>query len=446
MLFRVGALTTSQDVALRLDWASNTNERDSWAYKITVFPATPLWQTEASQTSTTLFSVKAVNQDVAWACGGNGTATSPVVIRTTNGGSTWTVVTSNLTGQDLYCISSTDANRAWVGTGSGRIYGTSDGGATWAQQTYPGNQSPFIDGVWFFNDGTGYAMGDPPSAAAGNYVVLKSTDFGQTWTHTTTEPPNAANEAGWNNSFWCTDASHIWFGSNQSRVWRSVDGGATWASGASGSTNSYAVSFKDANNGLVGHSGGIIRISSNGGATWATASSPTASDIQGLSFLSGTNSAWINAGAVPYRTTNNGSSWSAQTVYPISGTLYHSSFADTSNGWAVTSNGEVLHYRPAGSTAVEQDQLVPTDYALEQNYPNPFNPSTVIGYRIQERGFVSLKVFDVLGREVATLVKEVKQPGTYSVQWDASGEASGVYFYRIQAGDFVATEKLLFLR
>ncbi|HCV43670.1 MAG TPA: hypothetical protein DGH68_09315, partial [Bacteroidetes bacterium] len=346
MMFKVGTITSSVDVAIRLDWVSNTNERDSWAYKVTAFPATPLWQTEASTTSTALFSVKALSSNVAWASGGNSSATAPVVIRTTNGGSTWTTVTGNLTGQDLYCISAVDANRAWVGTGSGRIYATTNGGITWAQQVYPGMQSPFIDGIWFFNDGTGYALGDPATTAAGTYVVLKSTDFGQTWAHTASEPSSVASEGGWNNSFWCTDVGHIWFGTNQtSKILRSTNGGNSWLTGPSGAANSYAISFKDNSNGLVGHSTGAIRVSIDGGATWTAVSSPTTNPIQGLSFLSGTNSAWISAAAVPYRSTNNGTNWTAQTVYPISGTLNHNSFADTSNGWAVTSNGEVLHYR-----------------------------------------------------------------------------------------------------
>jgi len=116
---------------------------------------------------------------------------------------------------------------------------------------------------------------------------------------------------------------------------------------------------------------------------------------------------------------------------------------------------------PAGSQpdmgALENSLGTPTDVAdgrsgvpalfeLAQNYPNPFNPVTKIGYRIQERGFVSLKVFDVLGREVATLVGEEKPSGTYSVSWDATGRASGVYLYRLESRGFSQTRKLILLR
>ncbi|MBI5472722.1 MAG: T9SS type A sorting domain-containing protein, partial [Ignavibacteriae bacterium] len=89
---------------------------------------------------------------------------------------------------------------------------------------------------------------------------------------------------------------------------------------------------------------------------------------------------------------------------------------------------------------------IPRTTALEQNYPNPFNPVTRIPYSVRGLGFVSLKVYDLLGREVATLVNEVKAPGTYSVQWDGKGYASGVYLYKLQTDNLVATRKLLLLR
>ena len=97
------------------------------------------------------------------------------------------------------------------------------------------------------------------------------------------------------------------------------------------------------------------------------------------------------------------------------------------------------------------DPTLPKEFALHQNYPNPFNPVTVISYQLPVHGYVSLKVFDVLGREVATLVNEVKEAGEYSVQWDASDTPSGLYFYRISAQgaegkSFSDVKKMLLIR
>jgi endo-1,4-beta-xylanase len=86
---------------------------------------------------------------------------------------------------------------------------------------------------------------------------------------------------------------------------------------------------------------------------------------------------------------------------------------------------------------------VPDHFSLSQNFPNPFNPTTSFEFRVAGSEFVSLKVLDMLGREVATLVKEYRQPGTYSVSWNASGLPSGVYFCRMQAGGFTETKKLI---
>ena len=85
-------------------------------------------------------------------------------------------------------------------------------------------------------------------------------------------------------------------------------------------------------------------------------------------------------------------------------------------------------------------------YGLEQNYPNPFNPSTKIKFSIPEIGHVTLKVYDVLGNEIATLVNEEKQAGSYEIKFDATQLSSGIYFYKLQAGDFVETKKMILLR
>lgn len=89
---------------------------------------------------------------------------------------------------------------------------------------------------------------------------------------------------------------------------------------------------------------------------------------------------------------------------------------------------------------------VPKEFALLQNYPNPFNPVTHFSFRTANSGLVTLRVYDVLGREVATLVNETREPGEYRVEWDATSEPSGVYYCRMQAGSFVFTKTLVFLK
>jgi hypothetical protein len=94
----------------------------------------------------------------------------------------------------------------------------------------------------------------------------------------------------------------------------------------------------------------------------------------------------------------------------------------------------------------EDEPTVPVTYELEQNYPNPFNPSTTIRYSVPWSGPVTVTIFDLVGREVETLFEGDKSPGTYEVMWDAANEPSGLYFYRLQAGDFEETKSMLLVR
>ena len=95
---------------------------------------------------------------------------------------------------------------------------------------------------------------------------------------------------------------------------------------------------------------------------------------------------------------------------------------------------------------VEKQPTIPEDFVLLQNYPNPFNPSTTIEFSLPRASDVTLKVYNVLGKVVATLVNEELNVGTYTTQWNASGVASGIYFYRLKVRGFVQTKKLVLLK
>ena len=116
--------------------------------------------------------------------------------------------------------------------------------------------------------------------------------------------------------------------------------------------------------------------------------------------------------------------------------------------WALRDFMGNAYYRPLTEvTAVENENLTsPNGYALYQNYPNPFNPSTVISYQLLVNSYVSLKVYDILGKEVTTLVNEEKPAGEYIVEYNASEIPSGVYIYQLRAGNYVDTKKMLYLK
>jgi len=97
-------------------------------------------------------------------------------------------------------------------------------------------------------------------------------------------------------------------------------------------------------------------------------------------------------------------------------------------------------------TGVEEENSLPTVYSLYNNYPNPFNPSTTINYDLPKQSNVTLKIYNIVGEEIATLINQEQNAGRYQVQWNAAQLASGIYFYQLKSGDFVSTKKMILLK
>jgi len=148
---------------------------------------------------------------------------------------------------------------------------------------------------------------------------------------------------------------------------------------------------------------------------------------------------------------NEGNTTAVVTTPGITGStpaISISSGGTSTNPATVVSSGCIVNTlcTTVGVNEDEGSLSIPKEYKLAQNYPNPFNPSTTIKYSIPSSEFITLKVFDVLGNEVETLVNEEKSAGSYEVNFNASNLASGIYFYTLQAGKFTETKKLILLK
>lgn len=151
------------------------------------------------------------------------------------------------------------------------------------------------------------------------------------------------------------------------------------------------------------------------------------------------------------KTASNPGTWPVDTLscsFPQgfdSVVVHYASPPPTCKDYGVIYMADNMRVTPFNLTVVSEGEL-PEMFTLRQNYPNPFNPITTIQYELSRVSRVALKVYNMLGQEVTTLVDGPKQPGRYSVKWDAPNAAGGLYFYRLTAGDFVQTKKLLLIK
>lgn len=395
------------------------------------------WAPQTSPVTGALNSVWAVNTDIAWMCGPAG-----VVLRTTNGGTTWARVDAGLAGNDFYTVYAHDALNCWVGAGDGGLWHTTNGGTNWAFVTLT-PASVFINVVHFFNANYGFVMGDPVASQWRYYIT---TNGGTTWTLPPNTPASVGAEAGWNNSYCASDTGHIWWGTNVSKIWKGSLRGAFTSYPTAGSPSSFGVWFNDNTNGVSCFQTGAIKNSVNGGVTWTTGSFTPAQTPFGLRGVLGTTYIWMCTGATTsgsiYRSTNNGVAFISQHTMTASG--YCIAMANINCGWVGMSNGQIRKY--TDNVGIGKPITTPTRFELMQNYPNPFNPQTNIDFTLAQTGYVTLKIYNLMGQEVMTLIDGVETAGEHNVMFDASSLSSGTYFYSMKSGDFTETKSMVLVK
>lgn len=399
------------------------------------------WTELTSGTTNALYSVSASNDHNVWVCGASGT-----VLRSVNGTTFQSVGSAPISNTlALYNIFGIDSLTALV-TGSNStatfVYRTSNGGANWVQ-VFTQNGG-FIDAILMGNSQAGFMVGDP---VGGRWSLWGTITGGVTWDSAQFRLPQSGTEAGWNNAFFFDNVSQaVWFGTNNSRIYRSTNLILWSTETTTGETNSSALWFTSPTNGMMG--GDSILLTTNSGATWSVTSSlmPGTAVITGISGI-GTNWWVVRQASTVYATANNGTNWNTSYTAPAGN---YSHISQSRGGaptlYAVRDNGGISKATDLLVNIVPVSNGVPEKFGLKQNYPNPFNPATIITYDLPIGADVKLAVFDELGRQVMTLVDKKQSAGRYEVRFDGSGLSSGVYFYKIEAGTFSQTKKLMLVK
>ncbi|MGE5314966.1 MAG: YCF48-related protein [Acidobacteriota bacterium] len=387
--------------------------------------------------------------------------TFPIAV-TADGGASWTLrwLPVEYGATD---VAMTDAKHIWCTTSNSsgaRIYASSDGGATWTLQYSDTSTADFLDYIEMFNANEGVAVGEKNPALKKPIVVLKTTNGGATWTSVAGSSfPGGASGDCWRRIDFVSMNVGYFYVSHVGKLAKTTDGGATWSEVPFISKVPELIKFYDASLGFAvttNDAPGVpwIYRTTDGGASWqkfkVNDEQAWANDIE---FVPGDPSkVWYTSGKEMFFSTDTGRTWTKQGFDSLNVHGRDIKLVAGGHAWFGCDNGVI--YKSARATSIynigtavnEHPAALPSSLRLDQNYPNPFNPSTTIRFALPKSGYASLKMYSVLGEEVATLVSSELSAGMHQAQWDASGQAAGVYFYQLRVGGAVETRSLLLLK
>ena len=389
-----------------------------------------------------LFSQEKSFTDILFIDNNHGWVTTnyDTLLRTTNGGEKWEKVPF-MNSNDIKELFFIDSNTGWAIV-DGNVYRTENGGIDWKL---------FLTGdfssIFFFNNDIGFL---------GEYDdIIKTTNAGITW-NIVLDSTNNVRRIKFINE-------EIGFSNDLNYEYRTKNGGNDWEiyfqiillpDGlidifSLNELNWYESIYRA---GYVAD--GYFCSSTNAGIDWDCHYLGLWKYIRKI-YFSSSNDGWSifedNGGFSLQHTSDRGSRWESKNL-PLKDFV----FIDSQTAWGYTAKGEIYYTKDSWATSELQFSIITSvdeiyssavyNFSLFQNYPNPFNPSTKIKFVIPKSSFVNLKVYDVLGREIVTLVNEEKSAGEYEIEFDATGLPSGVYIYKLQAGSYTSFKKMILLR
>jgi photosystem II stability/assembly factor-like uncharacterized protein len=452
------------------------------------------WIVQQSGTSNHLKSVFFIDSLKGWVVGNNGT-----ILKTTNGGTNWQNITQGSV-QNYFGCDFLNSLTGWV-SGENTIAKTTNGGDNWIEQW--GNPNGLFNSICFINNNTGWSLNTASNSiykstnGGSNWILASTIDFYYAFSYNLYQIRFTNELTGW-------IAGHVhinFFGGDMGIICKTTNGGYNWTYEQGSALYYYDVKFINQNTGWLVGSGNTILKTTNMGLNWVPQQGTYTSSMhfnsvspvnENTVYLLGHSNINYNSNAYVSKTTNGGLNWTSllesnltgfnsikfynENVGAISGTggnLYATSngginwylqsiptnwnlnelfMANENTFWAVGNNGTILKTNIGVVSRVKTiRENIPGTFILFQNYPNPFNPVTKIKFDIpsegkSQRAKVKLVIYNIIGKEIQTLVNEQLQSGTYEVTFDGGNLPSGVYFYQLRTGDYTETKKMLLIK
>jgi len=415
------------------------------------------WHTSLNFGNPYFTSINTATSTAAWATAN--VSSQDLVLRTVNAGASWTNAGSSgyPSGKGVYCIFALSSTNALVGTGpsngAAEIFRTTNGGSTWTGVSVS-ELTPFVNWIHMFDAENGLFQGDPLN---GRWGIATTMDGGATWQPIENTLFAPAGEAGWNNSY-SRVGDTLWFGTNNSRIYRSTDRGETWHSLSTPSKHSVNISFADALRGVARftaqqNQGGeeMLAVTSDGGETWTPLTNVQMQSGGAVQFEPNGKRLWLIQGSNARVSEDMGQSWYSQAVPGAFGTITTSTVFSNSIITDVYAGGlNIFKYRSnhlADVTVAVNRSPSEHGFRIDHLYPNPLSATSaggsVLGFTTEYTTDVKVQIFDNLGRLLVTALDARLAGGTHTYRLSSAGLSPGSYHVRVTAGDRMLSRTLL---
>jgi photosystem II stability/assembly factor-like uncharacterized protein len=402
------------------------------------------WYGQTSGTNSLLLDVCFHDPDTGWVAGITNT-----ILFTTDGGNNW-VAQNPLPSVNYYSIYFTDGQTghavgATVG-GSGRIRHTTNSGNDW--DTISISNAYSLWSIFFIDENTGWIAGGRERGFNIDPIrtIHYSTDGGYNWSTQFYE-----NDSLPLHDIHFTDPNNGCAVGEHGVIFWTTDGGTNWVQKASGTVKHlWGVHVLDINTAWAVGIQGTVLHTTDKGDNWIAQSVDTSFDFGKVQFIDA-NIGWISGGGnsegIILHTTDGGNTWDTQFTGATVGlmSLY---FTDPDTGWAVGNLGTIINTTIGGTGVFEDNGFTqnPLEFTMSQNIPNPFSQTTEIRFSIPHAEYITLKVYNIIGQDVATLVNNELNAGEYRVNFNANNLPNGIYLYRLTAGNQVLIKRCTILR